>query len=407
MKPHRLAITHNLILNYGLYKKMHIYRPRRASDKDMKKYHSSDYINFLKSVVPDKVDATNAEMRRFNMGEDCPVFEGMWPYCQIYAGASVDAAQKLINNQADIAINWAGGLHHAKKDEASGFCYVNDIVLSILELLRYYPRVLYIDIDIHHGDGVQEAFYLTDRVMTVSFHKYGNDFFPGTGDIDETGVRDGRYYCVNVPLRDGIDDKSYLNMFKPIIQATIDCYRPGVVVLQCGADSLQQDRLGCFNLSFRGHAECVRFVKSFNLPTLIVGGGGYTVRNVARCWTYETSVLLNAEVPNDLPFNDYFEYFSPDFQLLPDAGPVRYENQNTKQQLENMKIRILENLRMLQFAPAVSMQEIPPGIAPDLSDDDEPDPEVRISQHDRDNMVEPDNEFYEDEYDNDHGDIEI
>jgi len=110
----------------------------------------------------------------------------------------------------DIAINWAGGLHHAKKFEASGFCYVNDIVIGILELLKYHPRVLYIDIDIHHGDGVQEAFYLTDRVMTVSFHKYGNYFFPGTGDMYEVGAESGRYYCLNVPLRDGIDDQSVL-----------------------------------------------------------------------------------------------------------------------------------------------------------------------------------------------------
>ncbi|KAH8035412.1 hypothetical protein HPB51_005136 [Rhipicephalus microplus] len=109
----------------------------------------------------------------------------------------------------DIAINWSGGLHHAKKFEASGFCYVNDIVIAILELLKYHPRVLYIDIDIHHGDGVQEAFYLTDRVMTVSFHKYGNYFFPGTGDMYELGAESGRYYSVNVPLKEGIDDASY------------------------------------------------------------------------------------------------------------------------------------------------------------------------------------------------------
>jgi len=89
---------------------------------------------------------------------------------------------KLNKEAADIAVNWAGGLHHAKKSEASGFCYVNDIVLAILELLKYHQRVLYIDIDIHHGDGVEEAFYTTDRVMTVSFHKYG-EYFPGTGDL--------------------------------------------------------------------------------------------------------------------------------------------------------------------------------------------------------------------------------
>jgi len=408
MKPHRLTITHNLVLNYGLYKKMNVYRPRRATEKDMIKYHSADYINFLKSVVPDKAELASEMLRRFNLREDCPVFDGMWDYCTMYAGGSIDAALKLNNNMCDVAVNWSGGLHHARKDEASGFCYINDIVLAILELLRYHPRVLYIDIDIHHGDGVQEAFYITDRVMTVSFHKYGDNFFPGTGDINEIGARNGKYYSINVPLRDGIDDKGYLSLFKPIIQATMESYRPSIVVLQCGADSLRHDRLGCFNLSFKGHAECVRFVKSFNLPTLVVGGGGYTVRNVARCWTYETSVILNQEVPNDLPFNDYFEYFGPDFQLLPDPGPYKYENLNTKQYLDNLKVRVLENIRALQTAPSVQMQEIPPPIVPscDILDDDEPDPEVRISQQQRDRMIAPDNEFYDDDMDNDQDDLD-
>ena len=105
------------------------------------------------------------------MGEDCPVFDGLYEFCQISTGGSVAGAVKLNKQQTDIAVNWAGGLHHAKKSEASGFCYVNDIVIAILELLKYHQRVVYIDIDIHHGDGVEEAFYTTDRVMTVSFHK--------------------------------------------------------------------------------------------------------------------------------------------------------------------------------------------------------------------------------------------
>ena len=110
------------------------------------------------------------------------MFDGLYEFCQLSAGGSVAGAVKLNKEAADIAVNWAGGLHHAKKSEASGFCYVNDIVLAILELLKYHQRVLYIDIDIHHGDGVEEAFYTTDRVMTVSFHKYG-EYFPGTGDL--------------------------------------------------------------------------------------------------------------------------------------------------------------------------------------------------------------------------------
>jgi histone deacetylase 1/2 len=99
--------------------------------------------------------------------------------------------------------------------EASGFCYVNDIVLAILELLKYHNRVLYIDIDVHHGDGVEEAFYCTNRVMTVSFHRYG-DFFPGTGDIKDTGYGEGQYYSLNVPLNSGIDDDSYYHLFKNV-----------------------------------------------------------------------------------------------------------------------------------------------------------------------------------------------
>lgn len=147
-------------------------------------------------------------------------------------------------------------------------------------------RVLYVDIDIHHGDGVEEAFYTTDRVMTVSFHKFG-DYFPGTGDVRDIGYGKGKYYSLNVPLDDGIDDESYHSLFKPLMGKVMEVFRPGAVVLQCGADSLSGDRLGCFNLSIKGHAECVKYMRSFNVPLLLLGGGGYTIRNVARCWCYE------------------------------------------------------------------------------------------------------------------------
>jgi histone deacetylase 1/2 len=150
----------------------------------------------------------------FKVGEnDCPCFPGMFEFSQISCGASIDAAVKLNHKSTDIAINWAGGLHHAKKQEASGFCYVNDIVLAILELLKYHNRVLYIDIDVHHGDGVEEAFYTTNRVMTVSFHRYG-DFFPGTGDLKETGAGEGLNYSLNIPLKKGLDDKTYLHIYR-------------------------------------------------------------------------------------------------------------------------------------------------------------------------------------------------
>ena len=142
------------------------------------------------------------------------------------------------------------------------------------------------DIDIHHGDGVEEAFYVTDRVMTVSFHKFG-DFFPGTGHIKDVGVASGKYYALNVPLNDGLNDDNFRSLFRPIMQKVMEVYQPDAVVLQCGADSLSGDRLGCFNLSVKGHADCLRFLRSFNVPLMVLGGGGYTIRNVARCWCYE------------------------------------------------------------------------------------------------------------------------
>lgn len=242
---------------------------------------------------------------------------------------------------ADIAINWAGGLHHAKKSEASGFCYVNDCVLGILELLKTHQRVLYIDIDIHHGDGVEEAFYTTNRVMTCSFHKFG-EYFPGTGDVKDKGYDKGENYAINVPLHDGMDDESYRTVFRPVIAKIMERFQPGAIVLQCGADSLSGDRLGCFKLSVRGHADCVNYVKSFGVPTLVLGGGGYTLRNVPRCWTYETSVLLDTPINDALPYNDYFEYFGPEYRLhLPVSN---MENLNSPKYLEDIRNQVLQIL---------------------------------------------------------------
>ncbi|EGG20751.1 histone deacetylase family protein [Cavenderia fasciculata] len=384
MKPHRIRMTHNLILNYGIYKKLQIFRPKKATEADLSNFHSDDYVNFLRLITPDNMHEYSKQLMKYNVRYDCPVFDGMYNLCQISSGGSIGCAVKLNNKDSDIAVNWAGGLHHAKKSESSGFCYTNDIVLCILELLKHHKRVLYIDIDIHHGDGVEEAFYTTDRVMTVSFHKYG-DYFPGTGDVRDVGASKGKYYALNFPLKDGIDDQSYQSVFRPVIQSVMDSYRPEAVVLQCGADSLTGDRLGCFNLSLKGHAQCVEFMKSFNLPLVILGGGGYTIKNVARCWTYETSILVDHELPDELPYNDYLEYYGPDYRLH--ITPNNMENQNSKDYLEKLKIQILENLRHLQHAPSIAHTEIPPDSYSYSDDEDDEDPDVRISESDRDRRV--------------------
>jgi len=239
--------------------------------------------------------------------------------------------------------------------------------------------VLYIDIDIHHGDGVEEAFYNTNRVMTVSFHKFG-EFFPGTGDPRDVGSEEGKYYSVNFPLKDGITDESYENIFKPLIAKIMEWYRPNVVVIQCGADSLAGDRLGCFNLTLRGHAMCVDFVKGYNIPMLVLGGGGYTIRNVARCWSYETSLLLDCELDDQLPYNDYLEYYGPDYRLH--IQPSNMENQNSLEYLQKHLIQLMENLRNIEHAPSVAPFQRPPDPDPD-DNDEEIDMDVRLNRDDK------------------------
>jgi len=140
MKPHRIRMAHNLIVHYYLHRRMEISRPFPAATTDIRRFHSEDYVTFISSVTPETVSdpAFSRQLKRFNVGEDCPVFDGIFGFCQASAGGSMGAAVKLNRGDSDIALNWAGGLHHAKKSEASGFCYVNDIVLGILELLKVH-----------------------------------------------------------------------------------------------------------------------------------------------------------------------------------------------------------------------------------------------------------------------------
>lgn len=176
----------------------------------------------------------------------------------------------------------------------------------------------------------------------------------------------------------------------------MEMYQPSAVVLQCGADSLSGDRLGCFNLTIHGHAKCVEYIKSFNLPLLMLGGGGYTIRNVARCWTYETAVALDTDIPDELPYNDYFEYFGPDFKLH--ISPSNMTNQNTQEYMDKIKQRLFENLRMLPHAPGVQMQAIPEDAVPDDTvDEDTEDPDKRLSIRATDKRIACDEEFSDSE----------
>ena len=128
MKPHRIRMAHSLIMNYGLYKKLEIYRAKPATKFEMTQFHTDEYVDFLQKVTPDNMDGMAKEQGKFNVGDDCPVFDGLFEFCGISAGGSMEGAARLNRGKCDVAVNWAGGLHHAKKSEASGFCYINGML---------------------------------------------------------------------------------------------------------------------------------------------------------------------------------------------------------------------------------------------------------------------------------------
>lgn len=219
--------------------------------------------------------------------------------------------------------------------------------------------MLYVDIDVHHGDGVEEAFYHTNRVMTVSFHQYEDDFFPGTGEVQSIGEGYGKYYTVNVPLRKGINDIMYINMFKKIMSLLMHSYHPDVVVFQSGADSLSKDRIGNLDLSISAYGECVKFMKDFNVPMVLLGGGGYTIENVSRCWAYETSILLNQNIGDKIPeTNEFAEYYKEDEYKLhfPVTG---VENLNQQKELDRIYQYVADGIREAEIRPSVVFHYAP------------------------------------------------
>jgi len=218
--------------------------------------------------------------------------------------------------------------------------------------------------------------------MTVSFHKFG-DYFPGTGDLKDIGYGGGKNYSINVPMLEGMNDESYKSIFEPIMSKVMEHYCPEAIVMVCGADSLAGDRIGCWNLSIAGHTNCVKYMASFCIPMLVLVGGGYTLRNVPRCWVNETAAILQTEISDQLPHNDYFEYFGPDYNLhIPTSN---MENRNSAEDLEKIKIQCCELLRNIDSRPSVQIQtgqysDHPPLYQPAETVPKDPDTKVELPE---------------------------
>lgn len=293
-RTERAGLTRKTLLSMDLLSGDHRREaaPAPVDRETLLSFHSAPYLDALKASGEGHL---NAAMFAMGLGTpDCPVFPGMYEYAALACGASLLGAKLLLAGQTDIAFNPSGGYHHAHAERAGGFCYLNDVVLACQHLAAAGRRVLFLDIDVHHCDGVQAAFYSRSDIMTLSFHEDPALLFPGTGAIDEIGAGAGTGYTVNVPLPAGLYDAAFLKAFRALAIPLVGAYRPDVLVLELGMDMLSGDPLAHLKLTNNAHAEVVQYLTGLGLPLLVTGGGGYHVDNTVRGWALAWSILCGA-----------------------------------------------------------------------------------------------------------------
>ena len=261
-------------------------------------FHDDDYLAALQQASEGTLPPYEALIQGLGT-PDCPIFAGMYDYLFLQAGTSITGARHILEGKADIVFNPSGGLHHAHADRASGFCYINDVVLAIREFVQAGKRCLFLDIDVHHTDGVQEAFYDCADVMTISMHESGRTLFPGTGFEDEIGVGAGRGYAMNLPMPVGTYDEIYQEAFHDAVLPVVEAFRADVIVMELGMDALAADPLAHLQLTNNTHAHIVKTMLEQGKPVLATGGGGYHVENTVRAWCLCWSVMCGDDTGNE------------------------------------------------------------------------------------------------------------
>lgn len=300
-KVQRFRLAYELMQAYGLTElaRTKVHDCQAATEQDLLTFHSPNYLAKLREFSVS--DEPRADFR-YGLGDlENPVFHGLYDWACLGAGGTVKAARLVTEEGYSTAFNIAGGWHHAHRSRASGFSYLNDCVIAINGLLERGKRVVYLDIDAHHGDGVQEAFYDTDRVLTISIHESGYHFFPGTGFEKEIGTGKGKGYSVNVPLLEHTDDALFMKAFDEVAFPLIAAYDPDVMFTQLGADTFRTDPLTRLEITTHSYCYILKKLKALKIPWVAVGGGGYESLNVARAWTLAWAIMNEVELPPRLP----------------------------------------------------------------------------------------------------------
>ncbi|MEV5509736.1 acetoin utilization protein AcuC [Streptomyces orinoci] len=325
MDPVRLALTMRLVEAFGLDREMRVVAAKPAGESTLRLVHREDYIAAVRAASANPRAADTS----YGLGtEDDPAFEGMHDAAALIAGQSVAAAEAVWHGQVAHAVNFAGGLHHAMPGGASGFCVYNDAALAVARLLELgAERVAYVDVDVHHGDGVQAAFWDDPRVLTISLHEHPRTLFPQTGWPEETGGRAAEGSAVNLALPAGTGDAGWLRAFHAVVPELLAAFRPQVLVSQHGADTHFEDPLAHLAVSLDAqrlvgeacHELAHRYAEG---RWVALGGGGYAVVDVVpRSWAHLVAIAAGRRIPPETGVPE--EWRSQVFALTRQLGPGR------------------------------------------------------------------------------------
>ena len=301
LRPHRYRLVYETLQRLGAFDRpeARVVVGRQATDEEIALAHDPAYVAAVRRLSEGD-DASPAEAYGLAAYGDTPAWPGMHEDSAFIVGTSLVCAAEVTAGRARVAFNGSGGLHHAMRDHASGFCVYNDPVAVIAYLVRAGKRVAYVDIDAHHGDGVQAAFYDTDQVLTISLHQFSPWFFPGTGRPEERGDGRGLGYSVNVPLVPETDDAAYAIAFDAVVPPLVRAFAPDMLVTQGGFDTYWNCPIAQLALSTHGYERCYQAFKAFGRPWVALGGGGYDVDAVRRGWSIAYFVMLGQVPPREL-----------------------------------------------------------------------------------------------------------
>jgi len=301
LAPIRLKLTYELSRAKGLFDDQHVkvVAPRVASEEEVRLFHTEEYVSLVKRL-------SKSGHGLLDLG-DTPAFKGIYEASAMAVGATLGAVDAVMGGQADHGMNISGGLHHAHEDRASGFCVFNDPAVAIAYLKKKHglERIMYFDMDAHHGDGVMYGFYADAGVLDVDLHEDGRYLFPGTGFTFETGEKGAEGLKINIPVLPSTGDDPYLRGFREIVPPLVRAYKPQFIIAQCGADSHADDMLAHLRLTTRTYEEIITTLHKLAHEVasgriVAVGGGGYNPANVARCWTVIAASLAELHPTNNI-----------------------------------------------------------------------------------------------------------